>query len=69
MSETFFDGGSVMSKQNIKTGDTVYLFETDPKCETIYEVQKVTRKGAVKLFHPVVGKLEVYSNNIQPSIH
>jgi len=63
------DSNTVMNKNDIQIGDTVYLFETDPKCETIYEVQKVTRSGAVKLFHPVAGNVEVYPKNIQPSIH
>jgi hypothetical protein len=58
-----------MKNNTIQIGDTVYLFETDPKCETIYEVQEVTRTGAIKLFHPIKGKLEVYPKNVKPSIH
>ena len=58
-----------MNKNTIQVGDTVYLFESDPKCETIYEVQRVTRTGAIKLFHPTKGKLEVYPKNVKHSIY
>lgn len=59
----------VMKQNNIHVGDTVYLFQSDPKCNTIYEVQKVTKTGKVKLYHPIVGGVSTCLSSIKPSIY
>ena len=57
------------NKNNIEIGDTVYLFETDPKCETVYEVVSIHTDGRVVLYHPIKLETEAYTDELKPSIH
>lgn len=54
---------------NIEIGDTVYLFQEDKNCETIYEVVNIHKDGRVVLFHPIKLQVEAYMDDIKPSIY
>lgn len=58
-----------MSENNYQIGDTVYLFETDPKCETIYQVVEIHQDGRVLLYHPAKPQTEAYDCQIKHSIY
>jgi len=51
----------------IHIGDTVYIPEKDPKCNTIYTVEKIT-KGYIEIYHPHTGFLETQPEELQHSI-
>ena len=57
-----------MSENTFNIGDTVYLFETDPNCETIYEITDLQEDGLVKLYHPVKLEVKAYNCEIKHSI-
>ena len=70
LSNPNLDSNTVMkNKNNIEIGDTVYLFETDPKCETVYEVVNTHADGRVVLYHPIKLETEAYTDELKPSIH
>jgi len=52
-----------------KSGDHVYLFEHDPECDTIYEIQRVNDDGEYELYHPMIGTYFADGNEIKHSIH
>ena len=54
---------------SVEINDLVYLFQEDPKCETIYEVVDLHEDGRVVLYHPVKLEVAAYIDDIKPSIH
>ena len=58
-----------MNNTNIQIGDTVYIFNEDPKCDTIYEVMDIHKDGRAVLYHPVKLQTEAYIDELQPSIY
>ena len=58
-----------MSNTNIQVNDTVYLFETDPKCETIYIVTEIGKDGSVTLYHPVKHQVEATIKELKHSVY
>ena len=60
-----------MKKKNTRldVGDLFYIWGDDPKCETIFETQKITKTGNAKLYHPVVGAVIVPLASVKASIY
>jgi len=52
----------------IHIGDTVYMPEKDPKCNTVYSVERVL-ESHIEIYHPNFGFLEVQPEELEHSLY
>jgi hypothetical protein len=52
----------------IHIGDTVYMPEKDPKCSTVYTVERV-KESYIQIYHPNTGFLEVQPEALELSLY
>ena len=58
-----------MSNTDIQINDTVYLFNEDPKCDTIYIVTEIGKDGSATLYHPIKHQVEASIKELKHSVY